>query len=367
MRTLAKARILVTRFPYESRFGGEEVHSITLMKELRENGFEAFFLGSCPVLLREFDESEFETEKSWLGKPPVTKLWLLLFTLLSPLLFLKAGMMLKRARKKWGVDVLYCLSLGEKLLMTPWALRAGMKVVWLEHARIGNWLTKNPWRILYSRLSRKVDVVVTSRAMKKFLPFAHNVQSITCAAIVEKPTALPQEIYDFLGGGFCVATVARLTVDKGVDMMDKLVHSEPDCRAIIVGDGPLKLNEDSRLKVVPKLSRGQLTELYKNVDLFILPSRDFDPFGMVAAEAMMCGAPLLVTDQCGIAFDLHNEHEAVIVPAKFNELHKALKKLKSHPELRKRISACGQKFAQKNYTLKRMVGEFKELLLPARQ
>ncbi len=362
MRTLAKARILVTRFPYESRFGGEEVHTLTLMEELRKDGFELFFSGSCPVLLREFDDREFEIQKTWLGKPPVTKFWLLLFTLMSPFLFLKAGQILKSSRKLWNVDTLYCLSLGEKLLMTPWALRAGMKVIWLEHARIGNWLTKNPWRILYSRLSRKVDVIVTSHAMKKFLPFAHNVRSITCAAIVEKPVALPQEIYDFLHAGFCVATVARLTVDKGVDMIDKLVHSEPDCRAIVVGSGPLKLHESERLKVVSKLTRGQLTELYKNVDLFILPSRDFDPFGMVAAEAMMCKTPVLVTNQCGIAFDLHNEHEAMIVPAKFNDIHKAVKKLKSHPELRKKIADCGQKFAQKNYTLERMVGEFEELL-----
>src|SRR3990167_6922219 len=69
VKTLPKSKVLVTRFPYESRFGGEEVHTLRLMEELDKRGIEAFFLGSCPILLREFKERGFWVKRAWLAKP----------------------------------------------------------------------------------------------------------------------------------------------------------------------------------------------------------------------------------------------------------------------------------------------------------
>lgn len=368
MKSLPKARILVTRFPYESRFGGEEVHTLKLMEELDDRGHEAFFLGSCPVLLREFKERNFVAKKAWLSKPPVTKIWLVLFTLLSPILFVKAGLMLGRAKKKWGVNTVYMLSFGEKLLMTPWAKFFKMRVLWLEHARIGNWLTKNPWQHVYKRWSRGVMTVVTSRAMVKFVaPFAKKIVAIPCAVMLDEARPLPSKIAEFLKDGFAVGTVARLTADKGVDIAVHLVDSKPDVRLILVGDGPLraaleKRAENGQIMVVPTLPRGQLTSLYKALDLFVLASTEFDPFGMVAAEAMSVGTPVLMTTKCGISEDLHHEREAMIVDPRRSELDKALKKVLKHPVLLRELGKHGQGFVEKHYRLETMVAQFEGLL-----
>ncbi|MFA5789028.1 MAG: glycosyltransferase family 4 protein [Candidatus Gracilibacteria bacterium] len=368
MKTLPKARILVTRFPYESRFGGEEVHTLRLMEELDDRGHEAFFLGSCPVLLREFKNRGFSTKRAWLGKPPVTKGWLLLFTLLSPILFLKAGLMLGRTRKKWGVDTVYMLSFGEKLLMTPWARLFGMKVLWLEHARIGKWLTKNPWWRIYRQWSAWATVVVTSRAMLRFVePWAKKVVAISCAVMPSEARPLPKEIVEFLKGGFSIGSVARLTADKGVDILVHLVDSKPDVRLIIVGEGPLrgvleKKLAGGQIMLVPSLSRGQLTSFYRALDLFVLASTKFDPFGMVAAEAMSVGTPVLMTNVCGISEDLVADRDALIVEPSRSELDKALKKVLRHPELLRELGEHGRQFVEKHYRLETMVALFEGLL-----
>lgn len=381
MKTLAKGRLLVTRFPYQSQWGGEELHTMTLVKELDKRGVPSFYLGGCRILGKAFKEAHFDAKFAWLGKPPVTKLWLILFTLLSPVLFLQAGLLLGKARKRFDVDAVLMLSLGEKLLMTPWAKLFGMRTLWIEHARIGRWITKNPWRHVYKLWSRWATVIVTSNAMAPFLrPLISErgvkprLAAISCAVMVDKPSALPADVMEFLRPNkgestapFVVSTVARLTPDKGVDMLVHLVHSKPDTRLVVVGSGPLKKElqkkaDLERVLFVDSMPRGALMELYKRSDLFVLASREMDPFGMVAAEAMHFARPVLLTTACGISKDLVHGRDAWIVEPKVAELDKAFKRLQKDPELQKALGKHGQSFVKAHYDLDRMVEEFEALL-----
>lgn len=368
MKILPKARILVTRFPYESQFGGEELHTLRLMEELDDHGHEAFFLGSCRILLKEFKARGFSAKKAWLARPPVTKLWLLCFTILSPFLFFKAGWMLASAKRRFEIDTVYMLSFGEKLLMTPWARFFKMRVIWLEHARIGNWLSKNPWRVVYRFFSRWATTVATSRAMLKWVePFAKKTIAIPCAVMLEEAKPLPAEIMHFLKGGFLLGSVARLTQDKGVDILVQLVDTKPDVKLILVGEGPLKSlvekhAKNGRILLIPSLPRGQLKSLYKALNLFVLGSTEIDPFGMVAAEAMSVATPVLMTTVCGIAENLTNGREAWIVEPKRSELDKAIKKAIKHPEQLSALGKAGQAYVQKHYRLETMVARFEALI-----
>lgn len=366
MKTLAKARLLVTRFPYSSQFGGEELHTLTLMQALDQRGIQSFFVGSCPVLLKEFKKRHFEVRRAWLSKPPVTRVRLLVFTLLSPLLFLLAGWTLARARRTWKVDTVYMLSLTEKLLMTPWAHWWKMRVVWVEHARIGTWLTRNPWRGLYHRWSRWASVVVTSHAMVPLMaPWVERVRAIPCGLLLERPSALRPELRDFLKGGFGVVCVARLTLDKGVDMLVQTVHSKPEMRLVLVGNGPLAAVLTAacpeRVRVVHELPRGELMALYAAADLCVLPSREMDPFGMVAAEAMAMGSPVLLTRACGISEDLTHGVHAWIVEPTLKELDRGLKRLMKDSALRAELAHAGQKFIRAQYPFEAMVGKWERV------
>ena len=164
-----------------------------------------------------------------------------------------------------------------------------------------------------------------------------------------------------------MGTVARLTTDKGVDKIARLVHSKPDIRLVIVGEGPLKqelegLVNAKQVMMIPSLPRPQLMSLYKALDLFILGSMEMDPFGMVAAEAMWWGTPVLMTDQCGIGADLQSGREAMIVEARYSSMDKALKKLMKDRERRERLGRSGQDFVKKNYQFKDMVKAFIKIL-----
>lgn len=364
MNRRSSHRILVTRFPFQSRWGGEEVHTMRLMTELDKKGHEVFFMGSDPVLLDAFKRRGFEVKQTKLYKAPVTKLSLVLFTIFSPFLFIKSFFDLRAVKKKWNIDTVYMLSFGEKLMMTWWAHKMGLRVLWLEHARIGNWLKKNPWRRLYTRLSKWSKTIVTSNAMLPIIdPFVVNARAISCGLMLSKSSPLRDEIKDFLSGGFAIGTVARLTVDKGVDKIVRLVHSKPDVRLIIVGDGPL-INDikaegrDEQILVLPELPRTELMSLYAALDLFILGSMEMDPFGLVAIEAMAMGTPAMLTDQCGVASDLRHQENAYIVEPRFASLDKGLKTLMKRHGLRKKIAERGQSFVKDHYKLSDMVKAF---------
>jgi len=86
-------------------------------------------------------------------------------------------------------------------------------------------------------------------------------------------------------------------------------------RLLIRGDVPesYRVNiKDSRVSVVPPLTREQLLAMYGQADVFVLPSID-EGFGMVVLEALGYGLPVVVTENVG-AGELLNSDVARIVP-----------------------------------------------------
>ena len=108
-----------------------------------------------------------------------------------------------------------------------------------------------------------------------------------------------------------VSFVGKLTDFKGVDvLLDAAAIYEKenvDALTIIAGDGELKskLEEQARnlnLKNVVFIGnqpQSKLKELYNVANCSCVPSRR-EPFGLVAIEAMACGAPVIATNEGGL-------------------------------------------------------------------
>ena len=81
---------------------------------------------------------------------------------------------------------------------------------------------------------------------------------------------------------------------------------------IFAGEGPLRRNLEEetillrlteRVHFVGFINQTQLPNVYRTSDLMVLPS-EYEPFGLVVNEAMLCGCPVVVSDHVGAGDDL---------------------------------------------------------------
>lgn len=95
----------------------------------------------------------------------------------------------------------------------------------------------------------------------------------------------------------------------------------PNTYLIFAGDGALRsalVSEAESLGVAHKVSflgfvnQSALPEIYTASDILVLPS-EYEPFGVVVNEAMLCGCCVVVSDHVGARFDLVREGETGFV------------------------------------------------------
>ncbi|MEQ8994948.1 MAG: glycosyltransferase family 4 protein [Coleofasciculus sp. B1-GNL1-01] len=90
---------------------------------------------------------------------------------------------------------------------------------------------------------------------------------------------------------------------------------------VFAGEGPLRIELEAaakalqlseRVKFLGFVNQSHMPSIYRSADLFILPS-EYEPFGVVVNEAMLCGCPVTVSDQVGARYDLIHPSETGIV------------------------------------------------------
>ena len=81
---------------------------------------------------------------------------------------------------------------------------------------------------------------------------------------------------------------------------------------VFAGDGPLRAELESaaswlgiakRVRFLGFVNQTQLPSIYTAADLLVLPS-EYDAFGVVVNEAMLCGCPVVASDRVGAGRDL---------------------------------------------------------------
>jgi glycosyltransferase involved in cell wall biosynthesis len=93
--------------------------------------------------------------------------------------------------------------------------------------------------------------------------------------------------------------------------------SDPNAYLVFAGDGTLRsileseatsLGIVNRVRFLGFVNQSGLPETYAASDILVLPS-EYEPFGLVVNEAMLCRCPVIVSDRVGARFDLITEGE----------------------------------------------------------
>jgi glycosyltransferase involved in cell wall biosynthesis len=100
---------------------------------------------------------------------------------------------------------------------------------------------------------------------------------------------------------------------RPLDLLRAFAASDvPGAHLIFAGEGPLRhemqaeahsLGLNGRVRFIGFANQTELPEIYRASDLMVLPS-EYEPFGVVVNEAMLCGCPVVVSDRVGAGYDL---------------------------------------------------------------
>jgi glycosyltransferase involved in cell wall biosynthesis len=169
---------------------------------------------------------------------------------------------------------------------------------------------------------------------------------------------------------FVILFVGRLFGRKRPQDMIALHKTLSDSRVytIIVGNGEMEssLKDETasiaNIRMVGFKNQAETRAFYHTSDCLVVPS-EYETWGLVANEALACGIPAIVTDQCGVAGDLIVDGETgfTVPVGDISTLTDRLRKLKNNQELRKKMGLQGSEKVHSLYS----VEQFADAVLEA--
>jgi len=209
-------------------------------------------------------------------------------------------------------------------------LNANAPVVATFHSNVGRERVSSIWfklaapmvRPVWNRLARRIAVSdaarhsVTSRMGDGELLIVPNGVDVERFAGA-KPAVLPV--------GRHLLFVGRLEERKGfpvaVAAFARLAERYPDLRLLVVGDGSERDAVDdlppavrARVEMLGRVDDDRLAGYLRAATLYLGPATGGESFGIVLAEAMAAGLPIVASDIAGYRDVARNGREAVLVP-----------------------------------------------------
>ncbi|MCU1346526.1 MAG: putative glycosyl transferase [Acidimicrobiia bacterium] len=155
-----------------------------------------------------------------------------------------------------------------------------------------------------------------------------------------------------------VVSLGRLVARKGVDDAIRGIACHPTAE-LVIGGGPKPEEFDrdadvvrlrnlaGELKVADRvhfaggLDRDAAAALVRSADVVVCPPW-FEPFGIVALEAMACGVPVVATEVGGLVDTVvHGDTGILVPPRRPDLLGAAMKDLLDDPAQRERLARAG--------------------------
>ncbi len=141
------------------------------------------------------------------------------------------------------------------------------------------------------------------------------------------PNMVDNQCFQYLGQAkdkspFVFVSVGNLIPIKAFDkLIEAFAQVKGGCKLLIIGDGPdreklqnliKKLQLGSQVKLLGRLNRNEINELYQQSHVFVLPSQS-ETFGVSYIEAMYAGLPVIAT-RCGGPESFVDDSNGMLVP-----------------------------------------------------
>ena len=184
--------------------------------------------------------------------------------------------------------------------------------------------------------------------------------------------------------GPMILFVGRLAEKKGLryllDAMPAVLRERTDATLVVVGDGPLRgelslhardLGLGEAVRFLGARKPADLPDFYSAADVFVGPSivaegGDTESFGLVFAEAMACGCPVVASDVGGIGDLVRQEMTGLLVPQRdAYAIATAVCRILADKELARRLRRNARTHVQHNYTQNVVAERYGNLLQEA--
>ncbi len=202
------------------------------------------------------------------------------------------------------------------------------------------------------RTARAADLVVaTTFAEARF----HRARGVTSGHLAVIPCGVDLARFRPRPGppeppGFRVVTVSRLVERKGIGNVIEAIAQVPDASLVIAGGpDPAEIDDDpmirryrglaadlgvlDRVEMLGALPRQAVSTVLRNAHV-VACCPWYEPFGMVALEAMACGVPVVATAVGGLAETVVSAQTGLLVPPREpGAIAAALRQLRDQPRL----------------------------------
>ncbi len=213
---------------------------------------------------------------------------------------------------------------------------------------------------------RAVQTVCVSRAIAWRVPGEKKgviPNGIDVARFAKTNRANARREFQFTSDDFAVATAARLSHEKGIDILLRAAAQASDMIFLIAGSGP---DEGRLADAAPGNVRffGRIENvetLFAACDVAVIPSRT-EGQGIVALEAMAAGAPVVATRVGGLGEMVRDEENGLVVPSEDPDaILQALVRLRDYPDLRARLGKAGREYVGRHGDIHAMVAALEKV------
>ena len=158
-------------------------------------------------------------------------------------------------------------------------------------------------------------------------------------------------------GNIILLAVQRLAPLKRVDMLiwalKQILPACPSARLLVVGTGPAEaelrtlartLDVADAVRFCGYVEANRLPAMFGAADLFASHSES-ETFGVVFAEAMAAGLPIVAADTSSVRHVLDEECSVIVTADNIDEFARAVIRLAKDSDARQRMSAAGRRRA----------------------